>query len=414
MTAPKRFPESKANLTKIMTDYFLGNHARAAGGTPVVWIAVNAPIEILNGFDLVVVAPENHSAVCAARGIGGGLAEEAEGMGFSMDLCSYARIDIGSFFGKADSGGMGLPRPSLLVSDNNNCTLLVKWFDVYRRELGVPHFVMDVPFCYGPQRVKDVDYMVSQFSDLIDRICRLTGQRFDIEKTREALALTDEANRQWKRFYDLARTRPSAITAFDTFVHMAPYVVYRGTKTLVDHFTMLADEAEQQMRDGIYPVPDEKYRLLWDNIAPWHQLRAMSTRLKDLSANIIYATYTSCIGSGEGEIDAIELTDPDPLKNVARMQNFTICSYGLDLRFQAMARMISRYGIDGVVFSSNRSCKVYSVMQMDLMRRVKEAFGIPAVMVDVDHADVRKYSQESFFLRLEALLEEIEAGRSVH
>ena len=287
MTAPKRFVESKAHLTKIMTDYFLGNHKRAAEGIPVVWIAVNAPIEILKGFDLVVIAPENHSAVCAARGIGGALSEEAEGMGFSMDLCSYARIDIGSFFGTADSGGMGLPRPSLLVSDNNNCTLLVKWFDVYRRELGVPHFVMDVPFCYGPQQAKDVDYMVRQFSDLIDLISRLTGQRFDIEKTRQALAFTDEANRQWKRFYDLARTRPSAITAFDTFVHMAPYVVYRGTRTLVDHFTMLADEAERQLADGIYPVPDEKYRLLWDNIAPWHQLRAMSTRLKDLSANIV-------------------------------------------------------------------------------------------------------------------------------
>ncbi len=202
---------------------------------------------------------------------------------------------------------------------------------------------MDVPFCYGPQQAKDVDYMVRQFSDLIDLISRLTGQRFDIEKTRQALAFTDEANRQWKRFYDLARTRPSAITAFDTFVHMAPYVVYRGTRTLVDHFTMLADEAERQLADGIYPVPDEKYRLLWDNIAPWHQLRAMSTRLKDLSANIVYATYTSCIGSAEGQIDAIELIDPDPLRNVARMQNFTICSYGLDLRFQAMARLIERY-----------------------------------------------------------------------
>ncbi len=414
MTAPKRFVESKAHLTKIMTDYFLGNHTRAAEGIPVVWIAVNAPIEILKGFDLVVIAPENHSAVCAARGIGGALSEEAEGMGFSMDLCSYARIDIGSFFGTADSGGMGLPRPSLLVSDNNNCTLLVKWFDVYRRELGVPHFVMDVPFCYGPQQARDVDYMVRQFSDLIDLISRLTGQHFDIEKTRQALAFTDEANRQWKRFYDLAKTRPSAITAFDTFVHMAPYVVYRGTRTLVDHFTMLADEAERQLSDGIYPVPDEKYRLLWDNIAPWHQLRAMSTRLKDLSANIVYATYTSCIGSAEGQIDAIELIDPDPLRNVARMQNFTICSYGLDLRFQAMARLIERYRIDGVVFSSNRSCKVYSVMQMDLMRRVKDAFGIPTVMVDVDHADVRKYSEETFFVRLEALLEEIGAHNRAH
>ena len=53
-------------------------------------------------------------------------------------------------------------------------------------------------------------------------------------------------------------------------------------------------------------------------------------------------------------------------------------------------------------------------MQMDLMRRVKDAFGIPTVMVDVDHADVRKYSEETFFVRLEALLEEIGAHNRAH
>ena len=33
------------------------------------------------------------------------------------------------------------------------------------------------------------------------------------------------------------------------------------------------------------------------------------------------------------------------------------------------------------------------------------------VMIDVDHADVRKFSEQSAYLRLEALLENIEAGR---
>ena len=32
-------------------------------------------------------------------------------------------------------------------------------------------------------------------------------------------------------------------------------------------------------------------------------------------------------------------------------------------------------------------------------------------MIDVDHADVRKFSEQSAYLRLEALLENIEAGR---
>ena len=79
-----------------------------------------------------------------------------------------------------------------------------------------------------------------------------------------------------------------------------------------------------------------------------------------------------------------------------------------------MKEVIENNGIDGVVFASNRSCKVYSLMQMDQMELIREELGIPCVMIDVDHADERKYSEESVFTRLEALLEMIDARRAKH
>ena len=85
---------------------------------------------------------------------------------------------------------------------------------------------------------------------------------------------------------------------------------------------------------------------------------------------------------------------------------------GMDLRLAALGSAIEDIGIDGVVFASNRSCKVFSVMQMDEQRIISEKYGLPTVMIDVDHADVRKFSEESAYLRLEALLENIEAGRA--
>ncbi|MBW1925389.1 MAG: 2-hydroxyacyl-CoA dehydratase [Deltaproteobacteria bacterium] len=100
------------------------------------------------------------------------------------------------------------------------------------------------------------------------------------------------------------------------------------------------------------------------------------------------------------------------LCSYARIQNRGWCCYGLDLRYKALSAMIERFSIDGIVFASNRSCKVYSVMQMDLMKLLMREHGIPAVMIDVDHADPRKYSAAKAFIQLEALLENIEAGRS--
>jgi benzoyl-CoA reductase/2-hydroxyglutaryl-CoA dehydratase subunit BcrC/BadD/HgdB len=403
-----------ANLSQIMRDGYMDFHSRAANGAFVVWIAIIVPAEIFAGFDNVVYAvPESHAAMSAGKGVGGLQCEKAERLGYSMDLCSYARIDMGTAFDNGkDSPTFGLGRPNLLVSDNNNCSLLVKWFDVYRREWNVPHLLLDVPFCYGPQKPVDTLYIVEQFKGLISEIERLSGQDFDMEKVRRAMEYTAEGLAHWKRFLEFARHRPSGITVFDSFVQMAPFLTLRGTPQFAAHYKLLADETRQRVEDGDFPVPNEKFRLLWDNIAPWHQLRAMSKRLAELGANIVAAPYTSCFGSLEGGHGLYPYKKgDDPLTYLARTQNNTVCPYGLALREKAMGRAIEELAIDGVVFASNRSCKVFSLMQLDEKMAVEKKYGIPAVMIDVDHADVRKYSESAVFLRLEALLENIEAAR---
>lgn len=397
-----------------MADAYLNLHTRAQQGAFVVWIAINVPAELFLGFDNVVYGvPESHAAMNAGKGLGVVQCEKAERLGYSMDLCSYARIDIGCVAdGGKDSPSFGLPRPDLLVSNNNNCSLLVKWFDVHHREMGVPHFIIDVPFCYEPQQQKDRAYIVSQFKDLIKTIETMSGQRFDMDKARQAVAHTSEGVAHWKRFLGFAKNRPSGITAFDSFVQMAPFLIARGTESFAAHYRLLADETGQRVAEGRFPVPSEKYRLFWDNIAPWHQLRDMSAGLEALGANIVGATYTSCIGSIEGSFDIYPYDGGDPLEFCARTQNCYICPHGLGLRSRAMRQAVESLQIDGIVFASNRSCKPYSITQLDQQRLMQDAFGVPAVMVEVDHADARKYSREATFTRIEALLEAIDARRA--
>ena len=169
------------HLSELLMNAYMGIHGRAAEGALVVWGAIVVPPELFLGFENVVFCvPESHAALCAGKGVGADQCLKAEALGYSMDLCSYARIDIGCLSdGYKDSPTFGLPRPDLLVSDNNNCSLLVKWFDVHRRAMGVPHFILDVPFCYGPQQEKDLAYILSQFRDLIATVEELTGETFD-------------------------------------------------------------------------------------------------------------------------------------------------------------------------------------------------------------------------------------------
>ncbi len=400
--------KSRENLTRIMANYYMKNHKAKADGKFVIWIAIYVPVELLKGFDVVVCVPESHSAMSAARKVGPIQCEKAESAGFSMDLCSYARIDLGTAFDNGkDSPSNGLPMPDLIISNNDNCSLIVKWFEALSREYNIPHFIMDIPFCYDPQQEKDLQYALSQFDSLIRLVEKMTGQTYDIQKTRDALAETTGASKYWAEFISLAEHHPAVNTAFDTFGQMAPIVCLRGESGLTDHYKFLLEETHEDVAAGRFPIPNEKYRLLWDSIAPWHQLSAMSKRLTELDTNIVFSTYASSIGRIETGLGLYEWDGGDPLWYLARTQNRGWCCYGLELRYKALAEMIEKYRIDGLIFGSNRSCKPYSIMQMDLQKRLAEEFNIPAIMIDVDHADCRKYSEENVFVRMEALIENV-------
>ena len=398
------------NLSKIMTKSYMDLHQKTAEGAFNVWIAINVPGELFAGFDDVVYSvPESHAAMCAGKGLSAKMCEKAENIGYSMDICSYARIDIGNATdGSADSPSFGLPKPDLIVSCNNNCSLISKWFDVHHRQLNVPHFILDIPYCYESQKKHDHDYIVNQFHDLIGLVEKLSGQKFNLNKFKEATHYSYEAILEWKRFLSFACHKPSPISAFDSFVHMAPFLTLRGTAELKQHCTLLADEAEERIAKKDFPVPDEKYRLFWDNIAPWHQLRNMSTRLAKMGVNIVAAAYTSCIGTEPGSFMAVSWDKEDPYQYLARIINGYTCAYGIDLRHKAMVDEIKRLSIDGIVFASNRSCKPFSIGQMVQQVKVDEQLGLSTTMIEIDHADVRKYSEESSILRIEAMLEKIE------
>ena len=73
----------------------------------------------------------------------------------------------------------------------------MKWFDVYHREWNVPHFILDIPFCYEEQKKEELDYIVNQFKDLIKTIEEMSGQKFDIDKLqKERQRLSDNEVRQ--------------------------------------------------------------------------------------------------------------------------------------------------------------------------------------------------------------------------
>ena len=74
-----------------------------------------------------------------------------------------------------------------------------------------------------------------------------------------------------------------------------------------------------------------------------------------------------------------------------------------------MQSMIDDYSLDGVILHSDRSCKPYSLGQMDQRERLTGSLKRPALLLEADHNDMRCYADEQAATRLAAFAEMLEA-----
>jgi len=143
----RRKIKAVGKMKEIMTAYYIEAKTAEQSGKKVAWITSGGPVEPLIAMDVIPVYPENHGAMIGAAKMGSDLCEKAEAMGYSRDLCSYARADIAC---APINGGPigGLPKPDMLVCCNNICGTVLKWYQVQARHYGVPLFIFDTPFCH--------------------------------------------------------------------------------------------------------------------------------------------------------------------------------------------------------------------------------------------------------------------------
>lgn len=383
----------------IASHYFLARYAK--GAVPVAWVTSGAPVEILRSFGFYTIYPENHSALCAAQKMGGRLCLAAEERGYSKDLCSYARIDLGVFFSGMTPVGR-LPKPDLLFAANNICETVLYWYRVLSKEYSIPLIVFDTPYNFDSLRQEDVDYMVAQLYEIIEQLQRITKRDFNMEKCIRIMEISKATCELWRDVLATMKARPAPATIFDIFSHMLPVVSLRGLPSAYNYYKLLLSEMKERKDKGISPTRKERIRLLWDNIAIWYKMRELSDILRKYDANIVAATYTNAWA------ETIPYMDPKtPFESMAKSYSLVILNNNLGHRLRLMKDLALEFNVDGVIMHSARSCKPYSVGQYDISRILKERFGLPCLILEADIADERYYADEQNRNRLEAFLESL-------
>ena len=239
----------------------------------LAWVTSGFPVEIPIAMDMGVVYPEQAGAIIGAQKIGPEVCGFAEDLGYSQDLCSYARASIGSTE-KPDEVPMGsLPTPQLLLACNNICGTVLRWYDAISEMTGAPVFLLDTPPLEKVQLPHHKEYVRAGVQRLIDFIIEKFDRKLEDGRVQEVAELSSKAIDLWGKSLEACKNKPSPLNCADRFLTMAPVVSSRGTEHCAEFYETLYEEVEGRVEEGIGAVRDEKIRLLWDNIPPWHTLK---------------------------------------------------------------------------------------------------------------------------------------------
>ncbi len=395
--------KSFVKMRELMTEYYLSAKDAENRGRKVAWVTSGAPVELLHAMDVIPIYPENHAAMCGASKMGVELQQASEDIGYSMDLCSYARTDIGSIL-TGKSPVLGLPKPDFMVACNNICTTVVKWYEVVSRIHQVPVFMIDMPFLHKGLEDHVVDYVVDQMAEYVHFLEEQTGKVFDPDRFLEVATKSVETTRLWKGILDTCTSMPAPMTSFDAFVHIAPIVTLRGTQKCVDYYRLLKEELEERVEARVGAVPEERHRLLWDNLPIWFNLRGLSERLAEWKACLVAATYAD---SWCARIASVEdsMTTETIFGELAKVYLVPYINSNFDHRVELLKSMVERYRANGFLMHSDRSCKPYSLGQYVIRDEVTRQTGVPGLVIEADMNDSRQWAEAPTMTRIQAYLE---------
>lgn len=390
--------QSVKKLKELMSLHYLQGRY-ADGAVPVAWVTSGFPVEVLRPLGFHVVYPENHAALCGVQRVVPELSDAVEKVGYARDLCSYARSDLGAVLTHKTPVGR-LPRPDLLACATNICQTVLYWYRALAAHFRVPLVLVDAPYLYGEAKPHHLDYVKCQLLELVHEAERVSGVRVDADELFAAVKLAQEGTRLWGECLAESRNKPAPWTGFDGFFHIAPIVALRGTEACNAYYRMLLDELRDRVDKGIGGIKDERWRLLWDNLPIWFNVREVSTLLAERGFNFVCTSYTNAWAEAGSRIDPA-----DPFGSAAIAYTHIILNQDLNNRLDILRRLSRDYQVDGAVLHSDRSCKPYSIGQVDLKDKLAQELGIRVLLLEADHGDPRAYSREQGENRLTAFME---------
>jgi len=411
MTGEKKVVRKEIRATKevkkIMADHFYElDEAARTGSKKIAWCTSVGPAELLRGMGFLVYFPENHGAMLGSTRMATDLIPYANAIGYSPDICSYLTADVGSYLQKKTPLTMAfniesVPKPDVLVFNTNQCRDVQDWFNWYSRELNVPALGIHTHRDIGRIKEYEISDIANQIRDLVPELEKISGEKFDMDRFKEAVRLSRRTTDLWRACLDSASAIPSPWTFFDATIHMGPAVVARGTQEAISYYELLLSELEERIENKVAAIEGESHRLYWEGMPVWGKLRALSEQFASLKACIVASTYCNSW--------IFEPLDPEePFESMARAYTEIFIVRDEPYKEQYIRDCMERFKFNGIIYHDAKTCPNNSNNRYGMPERLSGELGIPSLTINGDLNDLRCYSEEQAKTNIEAFIEQLD------
>jgi benzoyl-CoA reductase subunit B len=420
--------EAIKEKSMIIQKEMLGNlftelsHAKELGKKVVYTFVPGNVTELILALDMLPVYPEINALQSGMRKKSGSYIKDAEKLGFSEDVCTYVKCDIGMMLnGNIGPTGEKLPDPDLLLLSYTGCFTFMKWFENLERLYpGVEIAMLHTPYQEDGRITDDqVSYMVKQLKEeVIPKLEKVAGKKLDYNRLSKMLENSSKSEDLWVKVLESAKNKPSPIDSYFAGVYyMGPLnTAFRGTDIALEYYQELYHEVDDRLKKGLLSInpegemKEERFRLVVEGPPNWTNFREFWKIFYDMGAVIVASTYTK-VG---GVYDRGFRHDPDqPLESLARYCMGCYTNLNLPQRVDLIEYYINEYQADGFLINSIKSCNSFSAGQLLMMREIEQRCSIPVGFIESDLVDPRYFSYANIKNRLESYFQMLEQRKII-
>jgi len=421
-------------LVRPLVDKMYQEGVKAAeNGKPVAWCMVNwweADL-VLRAMGITPIFPENFAAVSASKGMSPKYQGLSDAEGFPTHLCGYARNSLGYSAEMKKLGHIppdapagGMAAPALLLGSGIVCDTRFKWFQALRKYWEVPLYTLDTPSFDPVEDIhpgahqNNIRFKTAELRKFVAFLEELQGKKLDMDLLEHYTSTQEAVFKVWWDINELRKAKPCPIHSRDFWTLMVLGYYMTWDPESLDLYKKVYDEAKQRVDASVGAVANEKYRLIFSELPPWHSLNFFE-KLAERGWNFVMES----VMYHPPEPMLLEVSS-DPIERLAantywfqvdhvinaKKRNYPVVG---PMMPQAYLNWAIEYEADGILTHSLLSCRACTYWLTHIVNSLETELSIPGMNMEGDIIDFSVFDSESVMQNVSAFENAMDHYRTI-